>query len=107
MTDLRYVLEVIAAMALVTFGLRALPFVAGRWLEKHPLAHRLGEFLPLAIMALLLLSSSVSAVQDDPHGPWPEIVAVGLTAVLQWRTKIPLLSILTGTGVYVVLRNFI
>ena len=102
-----YVIGVIAAMALVTFGLRALPFVAGRWLQKHPMVGRLGEFLPLAIMVLLVLHSTAGSIHDDPRGPWPEIGAVGLTALLQWWWRNPLLSILVGTGAYVVVRNMV
>ena len=36
MTDNLYVVSVIVAMGLVTFALRALPFFAGQWLQKHP-----------------------------------------------------------------------
>ncbi|SDU01908.1 Branched-chain amino acid transport protein AzlD [Pseudomonas pohangensis] len=106
MTDNLYVLGVIVAMALVTLALRALPFVAGQWLQQHPLVHRLGQFLPLAIMTLLLASSTLGAMADDPHSPWPELTAVLLVALLQWFSKNALLSILLGTGVYVLLRNF-
>ena len=106
MSDNLYVLGVIVAMALVTFALRALPFVAGQWLQQHPLVHRLGQFLPLAIMTLLLVSSTFGAMAEDPDSPWPELVAVLLVAVVQWFSRNALLSILLGTGVYVLLRNF-
>lgn len=105
MTDSLYVLGVIVAMGLVTFALRALPFVAGQWLHKHPIVHGLGRFLPLAIMTLLLLNSTIAAITADPSGPWPELVAVLLVAVMQWFSRNALLSILLGTGVYVLLRN--
>jgi branched-subunit amino acid transport protein AzlD len=106
MLDSGYVVSVLVAMGLVTFALRALPFVAAQWLQKHPVVHSLGEFLPLAIMTLLLTHTVVGAAQSDPHGPWPELVAVALVVVLQWRSKHALWSILSGTGLYVVLRNF-
>jgi len=106
MTDNLYVLGVIVAMALVTFALRALPFVAGQWLQQHPLVHRLGQFLPLAIMTLLLVSSTLGAMSDDPDRPWLELLAVLLVAVVQWFSRNALLSILLGTGAYVLLRNF-
>jgi len=101
-----YVLGVIAAMGTVTFVLRALPFVASRWLHQHPIVSSLGQFLPLAIMTLLLFHSAVGKATEDPEGPWPELLAVALVALLQWRSKNALLSILVGTGVYVLLRNF-
>ena len=84
MIDPYYLLGVIVAMGAVSFALRALPFVAAQWLNKHPLVHRLGEFLPLAIMTLLLVHSAVGNAADDPAAPWPELLAVALVVLLQW-----------------------
>ena len=105
MIDSGYAIGVIAAMGLVTFALRALPFVAAQWLQKHPLVQRLGEFLPLAIMTLLMVHSVMGSATENPTGPWPELLAVALVVVVQRRSKNALLSILVGTGVYVLLRN--
>ena len=105
MTDVRYIVSVIAAMALVTWALRALPFVAAQWLKKNPLVERLGEFLPLAIMTLLLLHSAAGSAQQDRLGPWPELVAGALVIALQWRSRNALLSIVLGTTAYVLMRN--
>lgn len=105
MFDPGYVLLVIAAMGLVTFALRALPFVGAQWLQKHPVVQRLGDFLPLAIMTLLLVHSMTGAAIEHAAGPWPEIMAVALVVILQWRKKNALLSILLGTLVYVLMRN--
>ncbi|MDD2918390.1 AzlD domain-containing protein [Rhodoferax sp.] len=105
MIDTRYALGVLAAMALVTFGLRALPFLAARFLQSHPLVQRLGRFLPLAIMTLLLLHTLVGNARDNPSGPWAELAAVVTVVALQrWRRQ-PLLSILAGTALYVLMRN--
>jgi branched-subunit amino acid transport protein AzlD len=105
MNDANYVLGVIAAMGLVTFALRALPFVAARWLNKHPVVQRLGQFLPLAIMTLLLVHSASGSALEHAGLPWPELLAIGVTALLQWRSKNALLSILVGTCLYVLIRN--
>ena len=106
MTDNLYVVSVIVAMGLVTFALRALPFFAGQWLQKHPLVHRLGEFLPLAIMTLLLVHSAVGNAASDPFAPWPELIAVALVVGLQWWRRNALLSIVLGVCAYVAMRNF-
>ena len=105
MFDPGYVLGVIAAMGMVTFALRALPFVGAQWLQKHPLVQRLGEFLPLAIMTLLLVHSMTGAALEHVAGPWPELVAIALVVILQWLKKNALLSILLGTLIYVLMRN--
>ena len=106
MIETRYVIGVIAAMGLVTFALRGLPFVAAQWLNKHPIVQRLGAFLPLAIMTLLTVHSAAGSAREHPVGPWPELAAIALVAILQWRTRNALLSILLGTGAYVLMRNF-
>lgn len=100
-----YVLWVLAGMLAVTFALRALPFVAAQWLKQHPFVQRLGDFLPLGIMTLLVLHAGVGAAADDALSPWPEMAAVAVTVLLQWRLRHPLLSILCGTALYVAWRN--
>lgn len=105
MIESKHVIAVIAAMALVTFALRALPFLAALWLKKHPIVQRLGQFLPLAIMTLLLLHSATSAAREHAAGPWPELLAVAMVVLLQWSTRNALLSIVMGTCVYVLIRN--
>ena len=102
-----YVVSVIVAMAIVTFALRALPFVAAQWLQKHSVVQRLGEFLPLAIMTLLVVHSAAGSAQQHAGGPWPELAAVALTVAVQWRSRNALLSIALGTALYVALRNFV
>lgn len=105
MIDTSYALGVLAAMAVVTFGLRALPFLAARFLQSHPLVQRLGRFLPLAIMTLLLLHTLVGSARQNPTGPWAELAAVATVVALQWWRRHALLSILAGTALYVLLRN--
>ena len=100
-----YVLATLAVMAVATFALRALPFIAAQWLLRHPRVERLGQFLPLAIMTLLLVHSAVGAAREHAAGPWFESLAIALVVLLQWKQRNALLSILVGTGVYVALRN--
>lgn len=105
MIDTSYALGVLAGMTVVTFGLRALPFLAARWLQSHPLVQKLGRFLPLAIMTLLLLHTLVGSARQNPSGPWAELAAVATVVALQWWRRHALLSILAGTTLYVLLRN--
>ncbi|CAN1533562.1 AzlD Predicted branched-chain amino acid permeases (azaleucine resistance) [Burkholderiaceae bacterium] len=105
MDDTAYVVGVILAMGAVTFVLRALPFVASRWLQRHAVVARLGRFLPMAIMVLLLLHASVSMAQSHARGFWAEAVAVLLALALQWWGRNALASMAVATVVYVVMRN--
>ena len=56
-------------------------------------------------MCLLLVHSAVGAALEDARGPWPELLAVALVVLLQWRLRNALLSIVAGTAVYVLIRN--
>ncbi|MBS1169278.1 MAG: branched-chain amino acid transport [Burkholderiaceae bacterium] len=107
MSDLGYIFGVAIVMAVVTFGLRALPFVASRWLQSSSLVKRAGKFLPLAIMTLLVIHSVAGAAAGHSNGPWFEITAIALVILIQWFTKHTLFSMLAGTLAYVVLRNWI
>ncbi|APW45924.1 branched-chain amino acid transporter permease [Rhodoferax antarcticus] len=105
MIDTGYALGAMVVMAAVTFGLRALPFMAAKFLQNHPMVLRLGRFLPLAIMTLLLVHTLVGSARDNPAGPWGVLAAVACVIALQWWWRQPLLSILLGTALYVLLRN--
>ena len=105
--DAAYVLEAVALMALVTFGLRALPFLAAQWLQKHALIQKLGQFLPLAVMTLLVMQAAGSAAGQHHGAPWREALTLALVVILQWRWRKTLWSILLGTTLYVLLRNLV
>lgn len=105
MIDSLYILATVAAMAAVTFALRGLPFIAANWLQHHTIVQRLGQFLPLAIMTLLLVHAVAGSAKEHAYGPWLELVAVAFIVVLQWTRRNALLSILVGTAIYVTLRN--
>ena len=97
-------LAAIVVMALITFALRALPFVAAGLLNRF---RTLGRFLPPAILGLLLIHTMVGFIQNDAStvGAWPSLAALAVTVVVQLASRHALLSILAGTGLYVVLRN--
>lgn len=105
MQDYSYLFLVFIAMGIVSFAERALPFIASGWLKKQRIVAHIGDFLPLAIMVLLVVHSSTGAALSHEGGPWIEIGAVALTCVLQWFLKNSLLSIFAGTAFYVVLIN--
>lgn len=100
-------LAAIGVMALITFGLRALPFVAAGLLNRFRAIRALGRFLPPAILGLLLIHTMVGFVQNDTPtvGAWPALAALAVTVLVQMASRHALLSILAGTGLYVVLRN--
>ncbi len=97
----------ILVAALVTFSLRALPFVifSGQrtmpaWLE------RLGQTLPPAIMAVLVVYSLRDTV-DGGSAAAAGLIAALVTALLhKWRHS-TFLSIIAGTGLYMLLLRLL
>ena len=98
------VVVAIAVMALVTFGLRAVPFLAGQWIMRRPWARSLGQFLPLGIMALLTLHSATEAAVA--RGDWAaEALALAVSILLQRFLGNALLSIGSGALLYIAWIN--
>ena len=92
----------VMVMALVTMGLRFLPFIVFRKRTPAYIAY-LGEVLPAAIIGMLVVYClKDTAVIRAPYGA-PEAIA-GVTVVLlqAWKRN-SLVSILGGTVVYMAL----
>ena len=107
MTDMQYALMV-AVMAAVTAALRFLPFLIFGEKRKTPafIAY-LGRVLPYAVMGMLVIFcfKNVSFLQA-PFG-LPELMASAVVVGLHvWRRN-TLLSILSGTAVYMVLVQLV
>lgn len=100
-----YPVLVIAVVALVTWGLRAFPFLL---FGSRPLPRTmqyLGQVLPPAIMTVLV----VYCLRDTnltryPFGI-PELAASALVVVLQIIRKNMYLSIIAGTACYMLLLH--
>lgn len=93
----------IAVIALVTMGLRFLPFLIFGSRETPKFITYLGRVLPFAIMGMLVVyclrNTSFTAM---PFGI-PEIISCALVVLLHLWKKNTLLSILGGTVCYMVL----
>ncbi len=98
-----YPVAVIAVTALVTWALRAFPFLI---FGKRPLpemVHYLGRVLPPAIMTVLVIYClRETSFIEYPFGI-PEIIASLLVIVLQLIRRNMYLSIVAGTICYMIL----
>ena len=92
----------VAVMALVTMALRFLPFLVFRK-RTPPYITYLGRVLPAAIIGMLVIYclKDVSFLAA-PHG-LPELAAVGCVVGIQIWKRNSILSILSGTAVYMAL----
>ena len=98
-----YPIAVIAVTALVTWALRAFPFLVFGNKPLPDMVHYLGKILPPAIMTVLVVYClrETSFIQY-PFGI-PEIIASFLVIVLQLIRKNMYLSIIAGTVCYMIL----
>ncbi len=104
MIDVKTSLLLIAVMALVTQLLRFLPFVLFAKDTPKPILY-LGEVLPAAIMAMLVVYCLRSTdIFSAAHGI-PEAVSVLAVVLLHKWKHSTLLSILGGTVCYMLLLH--
>jgi branched-subunit amino acid transport protein AzlD len=99
-----YVVLAIFISALITFSLRALPFLLFSGDRRMPdWLSRLGAVLPSAIMAVLIVYC-LKGVKSDIIGTGiPSAIAVLVVALsFKWKHNTSL-SILSGTAVYMLL----
>lgn len=96
----------IAVMSAVTVLLRALPFLVFR--KKVPAyVSYLGRVLPPAIIGMLVIYClKDTTVTAAPFGA-PELIAGALVVILQAWKRSTLLSILSGTAVYMLLIQLV
>lgn len=101
-------LSLILVMAIVTAGLRFLPFMIFTKGRKVPeVVAYLGRVLPYAVMAMLVVYclKGISFVKA-PFGV-PELISVVLVVVLHVWKRNTLLSIVGGTVCYMVLVQMV
>ena len=103
MNDLHSAL-IIAVIALVTAGLRFLPFLlfSGNK-QTPPFVAYLGRMLPYAVMGMLVVYCLRNvSFTSAPHG-LPEMISCLLVALLHLWKRSTLLSIAGGTACYMLL----
>ncbi len=106
MTDL-YPLAVIGVVSIVTFTLRAVPFLLFGHKPLPKSIQYLGTVLPPAIMTILVLYCIRSIdLSSRPYG-LPEIISCIVVAALQIFRSNMYLSIISGTLCYMMLIKLI
>lgn len=103
-----YVLLAILLAAVITFALRALPFLIFHGERKMPeFLVKLGTVLPASIMAVLIVYCLKDIAVDWKANALPKILAV-LTVGISYKWKHnTLISIAAGTAVYMILIRMV
>ena len=98
-----YILSVIGVMAVVTYLTRSLPFLfLFRYRENRHLIY-IGHLLPACAVTLLLIYCIKDSLLLPSFETVAQISAVGLTGILHLWRRNALLSVVAGTGLYMVL----
>ena len=96
----------IAVMAIVTMLLRFLPFIIFRKDTPEYISY-LGQVLPAALIGMLVIYClKDTSFMEAPHG-LPELISAGIVVTLQAWKRNSLLSILSGTVIYMLLVQLI
>lgn len=97
-----------AVVALVTMGLRFLPFlIFGKNRETPPLIAYLGQVLPYAIMGMLVVYCLKDVTPTAAPFGIPEAIGCMVVVLLHVRKRNTLLSIGAGTLCYMLLVQFV
>lgn len=107
MNDLHAAL-IIAVTALVTTGLRFLPFlIFGESRKTPPLIAHLGQVLPYSIMGMLVVYCLKDITFTAAPFGIPEVIGCAVVALLHIYKRNTLLSIGAGTLCYMLLVQFV
>lgn len=96
----------IAAMSITTIMLRFLPFLVFKK-ETPPYISYLGKVLPPAIIGMLVIYCLKDVTPTvSPYGI-PELIAAACVVILKVWKRNSLISILTGTVIYMILVQMV
>ena len=100
--DNSYLLSIFAVMGVATFITRAVPFVALAKIHRYPLLDRFGQLLPPMIMVVMVCFGLTSLDIESVNRVGLTVLSLAIIIALHYFFRNPLLSIVAGTGVYVV-----
>ena len=106
--DYNHSILLIIIVSVVTILLRFLPFIVFNKKSKIPnIISYLGKVLPFAVMGMLVVYcyKDISCI-TFPYGI-PEIIAGAVVVILHFWKKNTLLSIISGTVIYMLLIQFV
>jgi len=99
---------IVAVVALVTIGLRFLPFlIFGENRKTPPIIAYLGQVLPFAIMGMLVVYCLKDVTLTSAPFGIPELIGCATVALLHFWKRNTLLSIGAGTVLYMLLAQLV
>ena len=106
MTD-RQVLISIVIISLVTIALRALPFILLKGRKTPARVEYMGRVLPFAVIGMLVVYCLKGISFTTPAGFAPALIATAVVVLSYVWKQNTLLSIISGTVIYMILVQFV
>lgn len=94
-------IQFMVVMAAATLLTRALPFVLLYRAAEHPVMTNISRRLPGLLMLILVIYGLVSLPESEGHSDGLIALALTLTVGCHLAFRQPLISILSGTGFYI------
>ena len=91
----------IVICACIVFFERSLPWIVFGKKEMPKIVKRLSDLLPASLMVILVVYSLRSLTTSDFHDSFALISASIFTAVFHYYQKNQILSVISGTAVYI------
>jgi len=101
------IIIMIAIMAAATFITRLLPFLYADFLKSKSSIKKLGDWLPLMIMPILIIASINREDLHNINKLSIHLIGVATVLCLHHLFRKTLLSILAGTSFFILLQNTI
>ena len=95
----------IAICACIVFFERSLPWIVFGKKEMPKIVKGLSDLLPASLMVILVVYSLRSLTTSDFQDSFALISASIFTAVFHYYQKNQILSVISGTAVYIILLN--
>jgi branched-subunit amino acid transport protein AzlD len=103
-----YLLAVLAIASVITFALRAVPFVVLQPLRDSPAVAAMARWMPVGILVVLTASTLGGSIGAAPGRLVPVLIAVAVTiAAHLLGGRRTLLSVGLGTVTFVLLVNLL
>ena len=95
----------IVICACIVFFERSLPWIAFGKKEMPKIVKILSDLLPSSLMVILVVYSLKSLTTSDFHDSFALISASIFTAIFHYYQKNQILSVISGTAVYMIILN--
>ncbi|MEU9112397.1 AzlD domain-containing protein [Streptomyces sp. NPDC048483] len=106
-SDTAFIAGAVLTVAVITFALRAVPFVCVARLRSSAVTKYLARLMPPGFMVILVVYLLRDVpLNNSPYGI-PQAVALLVTTALHLWRRNAVLSIVAGTSTYILLINFL